>query len=141
VLGLLPWEGLPLHGVWWALTVGPCAVGAVATQERIDEVNKALIREGLPFGAKASQPMPLEAYAFREDPKEAKTFWDVRKGLIPIVGGARETGASLACMRSLVAAPQGACTPPSKPGPWRTGRGGCCLFLGCCGAGLQARRS
>eukprot|EP01024_Parvocaulis_polyphysoides_P013001 TRINITY_DN1497_c0_g3_i3.p1 TRINITY_DN1497_c0_g3~~TRINITY_DN1497_c0_g3_i3.p1 ORF type:complete len:595 (-),score=124.44 TRINITY_DN1497_c0_g3_i3:425-2209(-) len=30
-----------------------------------------------------------------EDPKQTKVFWDVRKGLIPIVGAAREAGTSV----------------------------------------------
>ena len=63
-------------------------------QERIDEVYDVLKRSKLPFGAHQGQLRPLEQYAFRDDPKEAKVFWDVRKGLIPIVGGAREPGAS-----------------------------------------------
>ena len=35
------------------------------------------------------------AEAFRHDPKEYNVFWDARKGLIPIVGGAREVGTSM----------------------------------------------
>ncbi len=33
--------------------------------------------------------------AFRHDPKDFNVYWDMRKGLIPIVGGARETGSSM----------------------------------------------
>ena len=33
--------------------------------------------------------------AFKHDPKDFNVYWDMRKGLIPIVGGARETGTSM----------------------------------------------
>ncbi len=33
--------------------------------------------------------------AFRHDPKDYGVYWDARKGLIPIVGGAREPGSSM----------------------------------------------
>jgi len=62
-------------------------------QERIHEVTSALRESGLKFGAHADQLQDLEAYPFRKDPAESKVFWDVRKGLIPIVGGGREAGA------------------------------------------------
>lgn len=55
---------------------------------------ETLRKRKLPFGAHAGEPQPLERYAFRDDPKESKVFWDVRKGLIPIVGGSREAGAT-----------------------------------------------
>ena len=53
----------------------------------------SLKRSKLPFGPHKNELKGLEHYPFRDDPKEAKVFWDVRKGLIPIVGGARESGA------------------------------------------------
>ncbi len=53
----------------------------------------SLRRSKLLFGPHKGELKPLEHYPFRDDPKEAKVFWDVRKGLIPIVGGARESGA------------------------------------------------
>ena len=62
-------------------------------QANIDEVYGCLRKSKLPFGPHKGELKPLEHYAFRDDPKEAKVFWDVRKGLIPIVGGARESGA------------------------------------------------
>ena len=65
-----------------------------ALQERICEVRKALLRANLPFGGKASQPMSLDEYCFKHEPADYNVYWDVRKGLIPIVGAARETGAS-----------------------------------------------
>lgn len=36
-----------------------------------------------------------QTYEFHHDAKKYKTYWDVRKGLIPIVGGAREPGTSM----------------------------------------------
>lgn len=69
-------------------------------EARIAEVNAAVRRAGLPLGCNAARPRTLEDYAFRHEPAEYKVFWDVRKGLIPIVGAAREPGA------------------PSIPPPW-----------------------
>eukprot|EP00976_Prorocentrum_cordatum_P096929 1190778-Prorocentrum_minimum.AAC.1 len=37
----------------------------------------------------------LDKFPFRHEPEVSKLFWDVRKGLIPIVGGAREAGTSM----------------------------------------------
>eukprot|EP00878_Enallax_costatus_P007347 GHUV01007694.1.p1 GENE.GHUV01007694.1~~GHUV01007694.1.p1 ORF type:complete len:822 (+),score=249.18 GHUV01007694.1:1374-3839(+) len=68
---------------------------AAALQASIDEVNRALLRHKLPFGAKAAQPQQITTYPFSHDAKDCKTFWDVRKGLIPIVGAAREPGTSM----------------------------------------------
>lgn len=52
--------------------------------------------------ARRDEPVPLcfgasqiEEYVFTENPAEYKVYWDVRKGLIPIVGGGRETGEGL----------------------------------------------
>ena len=56
-------------------------------------MRKALLRANLPFGGKASQPMSLDEYCFKHEPVDYNVYWDVRKGLIPIVGAARETGA------------------------------------------------
>ncbi|KAK9821918.1 hypothetical protein WJX81_005753 [Elliptochloris bilobata] len=66
-----------------------------ALEERICEVRKALLRAGLPFGAKVAQPMSLDDYEFKHDKADYNVYWDVRKGLIPIVGAARETGTSM----------------------------------------------
>jgi hypothetical protein len=41
---------------------------AAALQGSIDEVNRALLRHGLPFGAKAAEPQELTAYPFSHDP-------------------------------------------------------------------------
>ena len=65
------------------------------SQANIDEVLGSLRKSKLPFGPHKGELKSLEHYAFRDDPKESKVFWDVRKGLIPIVGGARESGALL----------------------------------------------
>lgn len=66
-----------------------------ALKSRIAEVHRALHRSGLPFGAKAAEPKSMEEYPFHHDAKNSKIFWDVRKGLIPIVGAAREVGTSM----------------------------------------------
>eukprot|EP00798_Chlamydomonas_sp_ICE-L_P010103 gene10103-8002_t len=66
-----------------------------ALQERIDEVHRVLNRAGLPFGATAAAPQSLDFYPFHHEPKNYNAFWDVRKGLIPIVGAAREAGTSM----------------------------------------------
>jgi D-lactate dehydrogenase len=68
---------------------------AKTLKENICEVQTALRESGLPFGAKASEPQPLDFYGFKHDPTDYNVYWDVRKGLIPIVGGARETGTSM----------------------------------------------
>ncbi len=67
-------------------------------------MQQALLRARLPFGAKKAAPMELGAYAFKHDKRDYNVYWDVRKGLIPIVGAAREAGARAAipaCMHSM----------------------------------------
>lgn len=66
-----------------------------ALEESCDEVRRALKRHELPLGGRADAPRALDTYAFTSDAKTCKTFWDVRKGLIPIVGAAREPGTSM----------------------------------------------
>ncbi len=66
-------------------------------QDRITEVHTALNRAKLPFGARKAHPMTLDTYEFMLDKKDYNVYWDVRKGLIPIVGAARETGARHHC--------------------------------------------
>ena len=61
-------------------------------QERIDECKGALSLANVAFGAKRAEPKDVDTYGFKKDPKDFNVYWDVRKGLIPIVGGARETG-------------------------------------------------
>lgn len=70
----------------------PRGVPPPPVQARIHEVNSALAESNLPLGAHAEEGQQLSRYPFREDPAESKVFWDVRKGLIPIVGGGREPG-------------------------------------------------
>lgn len=64
----------------------------VLVQERIDECKGALTLANVAFGAKRAEPKDVDTYGFKKDPKDFNVYWDVRKGLIPIVGGARETG-------------------------------------------------
>ena len=61
-------------------------------QERIDEVMGALQAANVTCGSTRAEPKDLDTYDFKKDPKDYNVYWDVRKGLIPIVGGARETG-------------------------------------------------
>lgn len=63
-------------------------------QARIKQVSTALKKAKLPFGATAKEPKELESYEFKKDSEDYGVYWDVRKGLIPIVGAARETGTS-----------------------------------------------
>ena len=70
-------------------------------QDRMAEVQTALNRAKLPFGARKAHPMRLDTYEFKMDKKDYNVYWDVRKGLIPIVGGARETGDTLRIHRSI----------------------------------------
>lgn len=71
-------------------------------QDRIAEVQTALNRANLPFGARKVHPMRLDTYEFKLDKKDYNVYWDVRKGLIPIVGGARETGDHRVCPAGLL---------------------------------------
>ena len=68
---------------------------AEALESRIAEVRRSLNGAGLPFGPTPEDKKALDAYAFTTDAATCKTYWDVRKGLIPIVGGAREAGTSM----------------------------------------------
>ena len=61
-------------------------------QGRIKQISQALKNAKLPFGPTKAGAKQLEDYAFHKNPKDYNVFWDVRKGLIPIVGAARETG-------------------------------------------------
>lgn len=58
-------------------------------------MQRALDRAGLKFGGHEASPRALGDYPFHEDEAVSKVFWDVRKGLIPIVGAAREVGTSM----------------------------------------------
>eukprot|EP01025_Chloroclados_australasicus_P065931 TRINITY_DN900_c0_g2_i1.p1 TRINITY_DN900_c0_g2~~TRINITY_DN900_c0_g2_i1.p1 ORF type:complete len:1084 (-),score=148.29 TRINITY_DN900_c0_g2_i1:617-3868(-) len=61
----------------------------------IKEVVDALNNSPLKFGPNEKELKSVESYPFLEDPKQTKVYWDVRKGLIPIVGAAREAGTSM----------------------------------------------
>ena len=54
-----------------------------------------LTAAGLPFGAKAAQPMAIDAYPFHHDQKNAKVFWDVRR----VSGAAQHTTQPQQCTR------------------------------------------
>lgn len=64
-------------------------------EARIGEVNAALERARLPLGRSAREPRGVADYPFRHAAADFNVFWDVRKGLIPIVGAAREAGTSM----------------------------------------------
>eukprot|EP00210_Caulerpa_lentillifera_P003146 g3006.t1 len=66
-----------------------------ALAERIKEVNSVLKEGSLRFGNRVNNLKELDAYPFTEDAEVFNTYWDVRKGLIPMVGAARETGTSM----------------------------------------------
>ena len=77
---------------------------AVVWKERILEVMGSMKAAGLPFGARKDTPQDMEFYPFKRDAKDYGVYWDTRKGLIPIVGGARETGAALLCCCLMIVA-------------------------------------
>ena len=99
--------------------LGACAWSRVShtdlLQERILEVMSSMKTAGLPFGARKAEAREMEFYPFKRESKDYSVYWDVRKGLIPIVGGARETGtpqlalllsdASVCCLLVLVQQP------------------------------------
>lgn len=58
---------------------GLSSLPADPLQASIDEVNRALLRSGLPFGAKAAEPRSIGEYPFHHDAKNTKLLWDVRK--------------------------------------------------------------
>lgn len=68
-----------------------------ALQERIDEVYRILCKpqHALKFGPNDNETKSVKEYQFSPDPKVYNTYWNVRKGLIPIVGAAREDGTSM----------------------------------------------
>ena len=82
----------PLRTAW---QVSPSDLGNGGRQAMISDVIVTLEQSGLPFGANKATPQKLSYYPFRHEPKDYGVFWDTRKGLIPIVGGAREVGECL----------------------------------------------
>ena len=85
----------------------PCAGLLVecrgATQDILNErIQKALTTlegSGVPVAAgpngKCSEPESLAKFPLRFDSKQADVFWDMRKGLIPLVGANRTRGTSM----------------------------------------------
>lgn len=78
-----------------ALLVECRGADAESLQANIADVQRSLTRHGLKFGGHEGKALSLDTYPFHEDPKVSNIFWDVRKGLIPIVGAAREVGTSM----------------------------------------------
>jgi hypothetical protein len=70
-----------------------CLIVPTRVQGRIDEVIAAIKRAKLPLGRTAAEPLTVDDYGFKHEPADYNVFWDVRKGLIPIFGAAREAGA------------------------------------------------
>jgi len=82
---------LPAEGEGAALLIECRGDGEEALAREIKTVVDALKTSGVPV----ENPVGYSPAAFRHDPKDYNIFWDARKGLIPIVGGARETGSSM----------------------------------------------
>eukprot|EP00967_Tisochrysis_lutea_P106173 scaffold162525_cov30-Tisochrysis_lutea.AAC.2 len=82
---------LPEDGEGAALLIECRGEDEAALKAAIDEVLIALRNSKVPVASQVG----YNEEAFRHDPKEYNVFWDARKGLIPIVGGARETGTSM----------------------------------------------
>lgn len=66
-----------------------------ALQQSIAEVQAALDSGNLAYGSQAKDPKTYHDYPFESDADIYNVYWDVRKGLIPMVGAARETGTSM----------------------------------------------
>jgi D-lactate dehydrogenase len=83
--------GLKTVGKFGSALLIECRGKTPADLDRnIQEVETALA------GAKLRTTQPQQqSYPFHKDPGAYNVFWDVRKGLIPIVGGGRETGTSM----------------------------------------------
>jgi len=62
-----------------------------ALELAIGAVCGSLVNSGVPITSKTG----YSPQAFQHDPRDYNVFWDARKGLIPIVGGARESGSSM----------------------------------------------
>ncbi|KAH7615608.1 hypothetical protein Ndes2526B_g09647 [Nannochloris sp. 'desiccata'] len=62
---------------------------------RLGEIHSTLRASNFPYGPDVGVVKDLDDYAFTHNDKEAKVYWDARKGLIPIVGGAREAGTTM----------------------------------------------
>eukprot|EP01026_Neomeris_dumetosa_P054152 TRINITY_DN485_c0_g1_i8.p1 TRINITY_DN485_c0_g1~~TRINITY_DN485_c0_g1_i8.p1 ORF type:complete len:1081 (-),score=181.75 TRINITY_DN485_c0_g1_i8:318-3560(-) len=94
MVGLVP--DISNIGEWAGALLIECrSQDAAGLQQNIKEVTDALRNSDLKFGPASEVSKNIESYPFLEDPKQFKVFWDVRKGLIPIVGAAREVGTSM----------------------------------------------
>jgi len=83
--------GLPEEEEAAALLIECRGASPEALAEQISSVCTALKDCGAPTISKVG----YSPDAFRHDPADYNVYWDMRKGLIPIVGGARETGTSM----------------------------------------------
>eukprot|EP01063_Lacrimia_lanifica_P005509 TRINITY_DN13287_c0_g1_i1.p1 TRINITY_DN13287_c0_g1~~TRINITY_DN13287_c0_g1_i1.p1 ORF type:complete len:1045 (+),score=313.96 TRINITY_DN13287_c0_g1_i1:42-3176(+) len=72
------------------LLVEVSAPDAAGLEAKIDDAWAAL--EASPLEIQFFTDAARSAYAFQSDPKKFNVFWDMRKGLIPKVGGARPKG-------------------------------------------------
>ena len=62
---------------------------------RIKAVQESISGAGVQIGYNQDAVRDVAAYPFHRDQKKAGLYWNARKGLIPIVGGAREAGTSM----------------------------------------------
>ena len=82
---------LPAGGEGAALLIECRGADRGALDASIAEVCAALQTSSVPVNNASG----YTAESFLSDPAEYNVFWDARKGLIPIVGGAREGGSSM----------------------------------------------
>ena len=82
---------LPASGEGAALLIECRGADRGALDASIAEVCAALQTSSVPVNNASG----YTAESFLSDPAEYNVFWDARKGLIPIVGGAREGGSSM----------------------------------------------
>jgi len=82
---------LPEHEEGAALLIECRGEDRASLLAAIDEVNAALVGSGVPVVTESGYTQA----SFKHDPAEFNVYWDMRKGLIPIVGGARENGTSM----------------------------------------------
>ena len=83
--------GLPEDEEAAALLIECRGADPAALDEQISSVINTLKASKTPVVT----PAGYNPERFKHDPKDFNVYWDMRKGLIPIVGGARETGTSM----------------------------------------------
>ena len=81
-------DELPAGGEGAALLIECRGEDEAALEAAVAEVCGALAGSGVPLRSRSG----FTPSAFYYKPHEYNTFWDARKGLIPVVGGARESG-------------------------------------------------